>query len=79
MLGQQSRIPRPELGHLGGEFGEDVLLLDGVVDAELGAELEAELDEAAGGEEVEIFVFPSCAGAVELVPGEAEVVVLVDN
>lgn len=77
VLVQQERTAGPEVGHAPRELGEEVPLLDGVMDAELGAEVEAALDEAAGGEPVQLFLLVVRAGAVELAPGETEVVVLV--
>lgn len=61
-----------ELGHFLRENGEDVLFFDGVVEVELGAEGEAGEDELAG-----VFLFAGGGtGVLEVVPDEAEVVVL---
>ena len=67
-------LPVLELGHLLREDGEDVLLLDGVVGGEVGAELEPRGEELLDAEVLGPFVL--LAGAVEEVPGLAEVVVL---
>jgi hypothetical protein len=64
----------PESGHFLREDGEDVLLFDGVVDGEVVRELVARLQEAAQGHALGFFA--RGAGAVQQVPGLAEVVVL---
>jgi hypothetical protein len=73
MLGEEVQLA-PELGHLFCEDGEDVLLFDGVVEVELGAEVQPGLDELAGGEAASTGLsFFACAGAgagvLQLGPG----------
>jgi hypothetical protein len=77
MLPQQLRRVAPglELWHLLREDREDVLFFDGVVGAEVRAELEARRDELFQGEVGRPLVVE--AGVVEHLPGLAEVVVLV--
>lgn len=76
MLPQQlgGVLPLPELGHLGREHREDVLLLDGVVRAEVRAELQAGGKELLEGEVARAGV--GFARMVEKGPGLTEVVVL---
>jgi hypothetical protein len=64
----------PERGHFLREDGEDVLLFDGVVYSEMMRKLVARLQEAAQGHALGFFA--GGAGAVQQVPGLAEVVVL---
>lgn len=64
----------PESGHFLREDGEDVLLFDRVVDGEVVRELIARLQEAAQGHALGFLA--RGAGAVQQVPGLAEVVVL---
>ena len=63
-----------ESRHLLGEHGENVSFFDRVVDGEVVGEIVARLEEGAKGHALGFF--PGGAGAVEEVPGLAEVVVL---
>lgn len=76
MLPQQLRgVPaRLELRHLLRQDRKDVLLLDGVVRAEVRAELQARGDELLEGDVRRPLIVQ--AGVVEHCPGLAEVVVL---
>lgn len=64
-----------ELGHLARQHGEDALLLDLVVQVQLRDERETPVDELPDRHPRGPFVVG--AGVVELVPGEAEMVMLV--
>lgn len=78
MLLQRRRSGRKRR-HARAKDGEDVLLLDVVVDRELGDEAEPKTDQGGGGEGGCGFVLGGGGGVdggVELVPCVAEVVVL---